>query len=160
MSTETIWNFSLPPDKPNPFGVLGLPADATNEDVVERGKELCESTDREGALLYRWAMEQLITHPLTRFAWEWMEVPGAEYEDADWERFARQHKRLPIDDKALARESPPPQLADFRLDRLLAMFLDDELLVPAASVEPAVESCPFTPDCGPPPVEIHHVIFG
>lgn len=157
--TDTTWKFEWPPDRPNPFRTLGLATDASNEDIVERGKDLCESGTREESLLYRWAMEQLITHPLTRFAYEWMETPGAEYEDDDWERFTRAHRKPPIDPAALSRHSPP-ELQDFRLDRLLSMFLDEELRAEPAPIALVIEDCPFPPDFGPCPLEVRDVVFG
>src|SRR5262249_43127957 len=122
---ETNWRFDPPANKPNPFELLGLATNASNEDIVERGRELMESAEtQEQKLLYRWAMEQLITHPLTRLGYEMLEVPDAEYDDEAWSRFAQQYRRPPIDLAAMARDSAPPVADDFNVPRLIGLLLD------------------------------------
>ncbi len=148
-------------DKPNPFQVLELPTDATNADIVARGQELCDLAETdEQRLLYRWAMEELITHPFTRLEYELFEIPDAEYENLDWDRFARKHRRNPVDLAALAREASPPGLDDFDLAALMQLLLDGLLTVPEADVRAALENSPFEAGCGPPPLEVRDVIFG
>ena len=98
----------MAPDKPNPFQTLGLPTDATNEEIVARGQELCDLAEsEEQRLLYRSAMEQLLTKAEMRLQYELFEIPGAEYEDRDWEHFARAHRRtqstLPTSPRKLHR---------------------------------------------------------
>ena len=148
-------------DKPNPFQVLGLPADATNEDIVTRGQELCELAETEDRrLLCRWAIEQLITKSSTRLEYELFEVPGAQYEDLDAEPFYRRNRRNPVDLGALARAAPPPCLEDFNLATLIGMLLDGLLKVPETDLQAIVDSCPFDAGYGPPPLEVRDVIFG
>lgn len=148
-------------NKPNPFKVLELPRQASNEDIVCRGRELSElATSDEQRLLYRWAVEQLITNPLTRLEHELFEVPGAQYEDPEWDHFLRRHQRNPVNLTALAQKSPPPTLTDFNLALLIQWFLDELLNLPQADLGKALEHLPFSLDCGPPPLEVRHVIFG
>jgi hypothetical protein len=159
--TESGWGFDPPNDKPNPFQVLQLSADATNAEIVERGKDLNDgAVTKEEAQLYRWAMEQLITHPMTRLAYELLEMPGAQYGDDDWERFAKLNKKAPIDLAAMARASATPGLADFNLAALIELLLDGLLKIEPADVRVAVEHAPFVPSGGLPPVEVRDVIFG
>lgn len=148
-------------DKPNPFQVLGLPTNATNEEIVYRGEELnVLAGTEEQRLLYRWAIEQLLTKPLTRLEHELLEVPGASYEDREWEVFQRAHRRNPVDLAALTREAPPPSLEDFDFAALIRLLLSEQLRAPEANIRAAIENSPFQPDCGPPPLEVRDVIFG
>ena len=148
-------------DKPNPFRALELPTDAANEDVVARGQEridLAESDEQR--LLYRWAMEQLITHPDTRLAYELFEVPEARYQDReDWERFARRHRRCPVDAAALSDTAEPVRLDDFDLAALVRLCLEGWLEPPPLDLTAALQAAP-EPDLGPPPLEIGDVLFG
>ena len=148
-------------DKPNPFQVLGLPTSATTEEVVERGQSLVDlaATD-EQARLYRWAMEQLMANPATRLEYELFEAPAAEYEDAEWERFARAHKKNPVDASALARELTPPTLDDFDLAALARLFLDHLLAAPPGDIGPVLDNPPFDPELSPFPLEVRDVLFG
>lgn len=148
-------------NKPNPFKVLELPRHASNEDIVCRGRELSElATSDEQRLLCRWAVEQLITKPLTRLEHELFEVPGAQYQDPEWDRFLRRHRRNPVDLTALAQNSPSPTLRDFNLALLIQWFLEGLLALPRADLGKALEHLPVSLDCGPPPLEVRHVIFG
>ncbi len=151
----------IDPNKPNPFEVLGLPCHASNAEIVNRGKELSElESCPEKRLLYRWAVEQLITKPLLRLEYELFEAPATRYEDPEWEDFLRRHRRMPIDLAALAQECPLPSLADFRVAALLQWFLDDLLDLPPGDIRVAIAHLPICPEAGPPPLEVHHVIFG
>lgn len=151
----------IPFDKPNPFLVLGLPTDATTEEVSARGQERVETVDSDDERqLCRWAMEQLLTNPTTRLEYELFEVPGAQYEDPDWDRFVRSYRKNPVDTAALARESPPPQVTDFDLGVLTRVFLDYLLAVPPGDLSPAIDHPPYDPDLSPLPLEVRDVLFG
>jgi hypothetical protein len=148
-------------EKPNPFRVLKLPTDSTNKDIVAQGKELRETAETKGQeLLYRTAIEEIITNPITRLEYELFEVPGANYDNSDWERFARVHKRNPIDLSALANEVSPPGILDFNLEALINMLLDGILTVQRADIRIAVENSPFKVGYGLPPMGVRDVIFG
>ncbi len=148
-------------EKPNPFKVLGLPADAGNEDIVERSQELVDlgGTD-EKAQLYRWAVEELITKSITRLEYELFEIPGTRYENLEWETFTRKNKENPVNLNALIEETSIPSLRDFDMAALIRLFLDGLLTLPDVDIKAAVESLPFQPDKGPPPLEVRDVIFG
>lgn len=148
-------------DKSNPFQVLGLPTDATNQDIVERGQELCKLAESGGRrLLYRLAMEQLITKQETRLEFELHEIPDTKYEDNEWERFTRLNKRNPVNLAALAKEIPPPSVDDFNMPELVMLLLDALLKVPGPDIKTAVDNSPFKPGIGSPPLEVRDVIFG
>lgn len=148
-------------DKPNPFAVLGLSTTASQEEIVTRGQELCDLAENdEQRLLYRWAMEQLITHPNTRLGYELFEPPDAQYEDREWEKFARDFRRNPIDLSTLTRDVAPPKVADFDLPGIASLLLDDLLEFSDVDLRTAIDHCPFPPGHGPPPLEVRDVIFG
>lgn len=148
-------------DKPNPFHILGLPTDATNEDIVECGQELCELAEsKEQALLYRWAIEQLITKPEIRLEHELYEVPSAKYEDADWSLFVRRHKRNPVNLSELIKMSPPPQLEDFNLVNLIQLILNAMMRVEEPDIKPVIGKIFTETNMGTPPLEVRDVIFG
>jgi len=148
-------------DKPNPFSILALPTDASEADIAQRAQELSDLADTdEERLLYRWAREQVITHPRTRLEYEVFEVPGTEYDDAEWERFERRYRRNPIDLQADAAATSPPTAADFDLAALIRILLDGLLAVPAPDLGPLLASPPVGPGQGPPSVEARDVVFG
>ena len=148
-------------DKPNPFEILKLPINATNKDIVSRGQELCDlAVTEEERLRYRWAMEQLITHPLTRLEYELFEMPVTEYDDWVWDQFIRKHAKNPINLKALTAESEPPSVKDFNFAALIQLLLEDHLMVEQPDITVAVDNCPVEPGYGPPPLEVKDVIFG
>ena len=70
--------------KANPFKVLGLPTKATKTEVVEHTNVLSDlaETDEE-RILYREAVQEVLTHPDTRLQYELFEIPDARYEDED-----------------------------------------------------------------------------
>jgi len=91
-------------DKPNPFQVLRLPTSATTKAITERGDEQYIIAEPDDQLLYRWAVEELITHPLTRLLHELYEAPDTDYEDQDWENFLRKYKRNPIKRAGISKQ--------------------------------------------------------
>ncbi len=148
-------------DKPNPFQILELPVHATNQEVVECGQELMDLAEtEEKRRLFRWAMEQLITKPLTRLEYELYECPGSEYSDNDWEHFVKMNKRNPIDIHELAKQISPPDITDFDLAALIEFWVDGMLQVEKPDIRIAIQNTPFKPEIGPPPLEIKDVIFG
>lgn len=150
----------IPHDQPNPFEILGLPIDATEEDVAERAWELETGADPDERLRYRWAREQIVTHPRTRREYEVFEVPGTAYQDPEWDEFARRHKRNPVDLRPLAATIAPPGLADIDLVELIGVLLDGLLDVPAPDVAAVLAETPVPIGLAPPPVEVRDVAFG
>jgi hypothetical protein len=148
-------------DRPNPFQVLGLPTNATKAEIVARANELIELAEtNEQRLEYRWASEQLITRADTRLGYELFEMPGAVYEDLDWERFARKFGRRPVDVAALASDGIPLTLQQFNLEALARLFLDGVLRVSEPDLASAVDGSRVEFGVGPPPLEVRDVIFG
>lgn len=159
--------------KPNPFQVLRLPTSATTKEITERGDELSVIAEPDDQPLYRWAVEELITHPLTRLRHELYEAPATDYEDQDWENFLRKYKRNPSRRGDLAgqvqgtlptvmEDVPLPELADFDCGALMELLLDGLLTVPEVEITPALLESPWQPDPEPdkPPLEVRDVIFG
>lgn len=148
-------------EKSNPFRILKLPTDATNKDIVAQGTELSDLSETDDQrLLYRSAIEELITHNLARLEYELFEIPDTRYDDLEWERFVRLHRRNPINLSAFADEVPPPGLKDFDFEALINLLLDSMLLVPEIDTKTAVINLPFEAGCGLPPLEVKDVIFG
>jgi hypothetical protein len=148
-------------DKPNPFEVMGLPTSASERDIADRVQELYDLAETdEKRQLYRWAREAIITHPLTRLKYEVFEVPGAEYQHAQWERFEGRYGRNPIDLRALVASAGPPAVADFDLPALIEILLDGLLDVPEPDIAIVVADPPIKAGLGPLPVEVRDVIFG
>ena len=143
-------------DKPNPFQILGLPADATKADIVARGQELYDTAETdEQRQLYRWAKEQLLTNPRTRLAYELFELPDTQYENLEWENFIRTHKRRPVRPETVSS----PGIEDFDVGALLQLLLQDMLAVPEADITAAIHAVPFALK-RKPPLEVRDVIFG
>lgn len=148
-------------DRPNPFQVLGLPVRATEVDIAQRAQELGElaPTAEEGRL-YRWAREQVITHPRTRLEYEVFEMPGALYDDPDWERFERKYARNPVDLRSAAAAVPAPTLEDFDLPALISIIFDAVVQVPRPDFTALVAWSPVGVGLAAPPLEVRDVIFG
>jgi hypothetical protein len=148
-------------DKPNPFSLLGLPTNASSNDIVERGQELVELAENEETrLLYRWAMEQLITNTTTRLEYELFEFPATAYDDSEWQRFVRSHTANPVDLAALASATTAPRPEDFNQVLLLRWVADSLMAAPPASLAAVLEGVPFDPGFGSVPLEVSDVIFG
>ena len=151
-------------DKLNPFQMLGLPTGATIREITERGDDLCATAEPGEQLMYRQAVEELITHPFTRLLHELYEVPGTDYVDEEWESFLRKHKRNPLRRATVELEEVAPlTLQDFNLGALLELLLDGLLTLPEdPGIMPAMLAEPWRPDPDPldAPLEVQDVIFG
>jgi len=147
-------------DKPNPFVVLALSADATRAEIVARGQELYDTAEtKEQGLLYRWAMEQLITNSRTRLGYELFELPATQYEDPAWESFVRVHKRKPVDLATLAQGIPPPSVDDIDMAAVMRLLLDSMLTVNKPDIRVAIDGSPYMP-VYLLPMEVRDVLFG
>lgn len=145
----------------NPFHELGLPLDASADDVVSQGDERVDLADSdEERRDARRAVRELNTHPRDRARHELLEVPGTDYGNTDWDRFAHRNRRNPIDPAALAASGEPLRVSDFDLRAVLGLLLDDLLAPPDVDIEPAVRAAPRPLELGPPPLEVRDVIFG
>ncbi|MEU4526076.1 hypothetical protein AB0F52_46075 [Amycolatopsis sp. NPDC024027] len=143
--------------KQNPFHVLRLPREATAAEVGRRENDLCLRGE-DGQLL-RWAREELTVHPAVRRVHELLEVPGTDYRDEQGRKFGRPDRPRPVDLAALAAGSPPLRASDFDLGAVVGLLLDELLSPPVADLRPAAAP-PVPPTDGPPPMEVHDVVFG
>jgi hypothetical protein len=147
--------------KQNPFHLLGLPTDATKEDIVDRCVELAElartDEDRHAVLA---AQRELITNPADRPRLEVLEVPGARYRDQEWDAFEHRNKRNPVDVKALRADGIPLCRENFDFHAIIGVVLHDLLAPPANDIRPAIERPPVAPTRGELPIEVSDVIFG
>lgn len=83
----------------NPFALLRVSTQASRQEVVERGKVLIEGTDDdELKIVYRKAVEQIISHPFERLVQAVWEVPDTNYEEHDdtWRKFAQPFRSNPV----------------------------------------------------------------
>jgi len=148
-------------EKPNPFKVLKLPTNASNRDIVSTGLDLSELAETdEQRLMYREAIQELITNPSTRLLYELFEIPDARYSNPEWERFLKAHRKNPVDLSAVANKTPAPSLEDFNLANLINLLLDGLLTVQKIDLKVAVENSPFRTGGDTPPLEVRDVLFG
>ncbi|MBO2445703.1 hypothetical protein J4573_01230 [Actinomadura barringtoniae] len=146
--------------RPNPFHVLGLPADADRESIVERGQELSDLAETDADRdLYQWAVGELVHDASARRMHELLEAPGADYRDERWARFGRRYRRNPADLRAL-REDGTLRAADFDLSAVIGVLLDWSLDPPTVNSVAAVQGVPVSPELGDPPLEVADVLFG
>jgi hypothetical protein len=145
--------------RPNPFHVLGLPVDASNEEIVERSEELAQTagTSEERDLCV-WARGELITHPRTRRRHESTEPRHTDYErERRWEDFARAYRRSPATGRGSADSRLLPE--DFDLAavvRVLARWLVE---AEPDGLGPLFHAMPTAAD-GVPGLEVRDVLFG
>jgi hypothetical protein len=148
-------------EKINPFEVLKLPTNATNSTIVETGKELFELAVTENERLkYRDAIQNLITNPAIRLEYELFEAPNVKYENSDWERFTRIHRKNPVNLSALISKTSPPTLQDFNLEQLIDMLLSGLLHAEKGDINIATDNSPFKIGGNVPPMEVRDVLFG
>jgi hypothetical protein len=148
-------------EKINPFEVLKLPASASNSAIVEAGKELFELASTEDErLTYRDAIQNLITNPAIRLEYELFEAPNVKYNNSDWERFMRIHRKNPVNLSELVNKISPPTLQDFNFEQLINSLLDGFLHVEKGNINVAVDNSPFKVGGNVPPMEVRDVLFG
>ena len=91
----------------SPFHVLGLPVDASREEIVERADELARiSGSHEDRKLIAWAKGELTTDPVLRARYERTEPRGTDYaRQQRWEDFVRDFTRNPVTAQSLTDSS-------------------------------------------------------
>lgn len=139
----------------NPFHLLALPIEATDQEVVRRVKELRQTTtDEERRALNEWALAEINRNPATRAFHERTEPPGADYEpEIEWAEFVEDHVH------PIARSTPFGQ-EDVRLD-LVADVLRDWLIGSSdTDLSGLFEQLPARPEDGAPQLEARDVLFG
>ena len=148
-------------DKPNPFEVLAVPVTATDAEIAASAQELGDLAEtEEDRQLYRWAREQLATHPRTRREYTIFEVPGAIYDEPGWSAFEQRHRRPPVNVRGLAGEAVALTVEDFDLVALVGLLIDGLLDVPAPDLARPLAAPPVPFGPGWFPLEIRDVIFG
>lgn len=142
--------------RPNPFHVLGLPVDVTEQTIVEQAEEGIQTAgtaqERE---LYDWAMRELIGHPHTRLRHELTEPAGTDYRDRRWDAFARRHRANPADLKA-HRLGPD----DFDLPEAVRRVVRELLTAAPEGSREALEALSASVGEQEPEMGVHDVLFG
>lgn len=147
-------------DKPNPFTILELPTTASHSEIVARQHDKVitaqNDADKQRA---NWAADQLMANARQRLGWELFEVPDTQYEDLDWEDFAKKHGRNPIDIGLLTRDVAHPRLANFDLPALLRLTLLALMEAPEPDITVPMDHPPVE-WAAPAPLEVRDVLFG
>jgi hypothetical protein len=148
-------------ERPDPFNNLHLPTSPTIADLPDENLETSDIADPgEKRMLYRWAIERLLTNPSERFIKEMREIPGTSYEDEEWERFIRAFRKSPIENGSVLKELPDLTPEDINLDAFMSILLKSLLTIDQGDILiPSVEST--LPLGNPePPFDVSDVIFG
>jgi hypothetical protein len=115
----------------DPFEVLGLPADATEEDAVRQGARICQTAgDEETRNAAREAVRQLTASAEERQLHALLTPPGFRQLDEGLKRWAAAHRRPPAIE---ARPVPPLDQAEAR--EVLRQLLLAEPAPPPAPLE-------------------------
>lgn len=163
----------------NPFHVLGLPVEASREEIVARADELtagCGSDDERN--LIAWAKSELTTDPVLRARYERTEPRGTDYgRQRRWEDFVRDFTGNPVTARSLAGggdaedgDEGRERVAEGGGSRLRAEDVD----LPAAmrilirqaadtaldSIDPLFRTLPADDADGVSRLEIRDVLFG
>lgn len=154
--------------RPNPFHVLGLPVDASDAEIVERGQEGTElAGTEEERKLYDWAMRELIGHPDTRRRHAVTEAPDTDYRDERWKDFARLNGRNPANTRALTEAGSggaplKPSDIDWAalLGQLAAGLGEAGAEAEARQIRAALEQPPVQHGNAVRTVEVSDVLFG
>jgi hypothetical protein len=157
----------------NPFHVLGLPVDASREQIVARAEELARSSagDEDRALI-AWADRELTTDPVLRARYERTEPRNTDYpRQQRWEDFVRDFTRNPVTTQSLADEGSGQGVAG---DGGGAQLRAEDVDLPAAvrilirqaadagldSLDPLFQTMPANDADGVSRLEIRDVLFG
>ena len=91
----------------NPFHVLGVPVDASREQILARAEELARvSGGDEDRRLVAWAVGELTTDPVLRARYERTEPRSTDYaRQQRWEDFVRDFTGNPVTAQSLADDS-------------------------------------------------------
>jgi hypothetical protein len=157
----------------SPFHVLGVPVDASREQIVERADELARTcgTDEDRKLI-TWAKAELTTDPALRARYERTEPRGTDYpRQQRWEAFVRDFTRNPVTAQSLAAESEGQdgagadggsQLRDEDVDLATAVRILIRRAADAGldSLDPLFQTIPANDADGVSRLEIRDVLFG
>lgn len=157
----------------SPFHVLGVPVDASREQIVERADELARTcgTDEERTLI-TWAKAELTTDPVLRARYERTEPRGTDYpRQQRWEAFVRDFTRNPVTAQSLTADSDGQdgagadggsQLRDEDVDLAAAVRILIRRAADAGldSLDPLFQTIPVNDADGVSRLEIRDVLFG
>jgi len=157
----------------SPFHVLGVPVDASREEIVERAEELARiSGGDEDRKLIAWATGELTTDPVLRARYERTEPRRTDYaRQQRWEDFVRDFTRDPVTAQSLADVSGGREGAgDGGGSRLRAEDVDlpaaVRILIRQAAdaglddLDPLFHAMPANDADGVSRLEIRDVLFG
>jgi hypothetical protein len=145
--------------RPNPFHLLGLPIDASTEQIVERSEELAQTAvDAEDRDRCVWARAELITHPRTRRWHESTEPRHTDYEREDrWEDFLRTYRRVPRTARGSGESRLLPE--DFDLTPVAGILMQWLTEAEPDRLAPLFLALPIAAD-GTPWLAVRDVLFG
>ena len=159
----------------SPFHVLGVPADASREEIVERAGELTRTCrDDDERKLIAWAAGELTTDPVLRARYERTEPRNTDYaRQQRWEDFVQEFKRNPVTAQSLADDGggrEPAGDGDGGSARLRAEDVDLAAVVGILirraadagldSLDPLFQTMPANDADGVSRLEIRDVLFG
>ena len=157
----------------SPFHVLGVPVDASREQIVERADELARTcgTDEDRKLI-AWAKAELTSDPALRARYERTEPRGTDYpRQQRWEAFVRDFNRNPVTAQSLAADDEGQDAAG---DVAGSRLRDEDVDLAAAvrilirraadagldSLDPLFQTIPVNDADGVSRLEIRDVLFG
>jgi len=151
--------------RPNPFHVLGLPVDTSNEEIVQRAEELTQTArNDEERDLYVWARGELITHPRTRQRHESTEPRHTDYQrERRWEDFEREYRRSSVLLRPLSGQGAGDsrlRLEDFDLAAVVLILTRWLTEAELDGLAPLFQTVPVSAADGVPRLEVRDVLFG
>jgi hypothetical protein len=157
----------------SPFHVLGVPVDASREEIVVRADELARACGGdEDRKLIVWAKGELTTDPVLRARYERTEPRSTDYgRQQRWEDFVREFERNPVTTRSLAGDGDGEEGAG---DGGGARLRDEDVDLAAAvrilirraadagldSLDPLFQTMPANDVDGVSRLEIRDVLFG
>ena len=157
----------------SPFHVLGVPMEASREEIVARAEQLARiSGGDEDRKLIAWAKGELTTDPVLRARYERTEPRSTDYaRQQRWEDFVREFTRNPVTEQSLANGSGGQEGAgDVGGSRLRAEDVDlpaaVRILIRQAAdaglddLDPLFRTMPANDADGVSRLEIRDVLFG
>ncbi|HET9169602.1 MAG TPA: hypothetical protein VFN97_09200 [Actinospica sp.] len=151
----------------SPFHVLGVPVDASHEEIVRRADDLARiSTSAEDRSLIAWAKAELTTDPLLRARYERTEPRTTDYpRQQRWEDFVRTFTPNPVTPQRLADDDGSADGVrvhpeDVDLPAAVRILIREAADYDLDSVDPLFQTMPTADADGVSRLEIRDVLFG
>ena len=160
----------------NPFHVLGVPMDASREEIAARADDLARiSGSEEDRRLIAWAKGELTADPVLRARYERTEPRGTDYpRQQRWERFVGDFTGNPVTARSLAAGSDGDNEGDGADEADGARLRAEDVDLPAAArilireaadagldaLDPLFRTLPVSDADGVSRLEIRDVLFG